>query len=177
MLQSSLHTLPLTYWLQGHIFHAQFSHLLLTGKRISVQKCDCLHSLSAGAVTPDSKLTAFALVQVERFLVVHGQIILNQFKNFPVKAVQQCAFVSALQDRMRERSHSKLFMSKRKITGAMHVERKANPMRNRVPKSKPKPMTATATAFVKAIWADYFNAAAAEQGMMFASLIASTITP
>lgn len=99
-------------------------------------------------------------------MVVHGQIILNQFKNYPNKAVQQCAFLSNLQDRMRERKHSKLFMSKRKITAAMRIERKANPMRNRVPKSKPKPMTATATTFVKAIWADYFNAGAAETGMI-----------
>lgn len=103
------------------------------------------------------------LMQVERFLVVHGQIILNQFKNYPVKAVQQCAFGSALQERMRERSHSKLFMSKRKITAAMRIDRKANPMRNRLPKSNPRPMTATATTFVKAIWADYFNAGSAAE--------------
>jgi hypothetical protein len=111
------------------------------------------------------------VAQVARFLVVHGQIILNQFKNYPVKAVQQCAFVSALQDRMRERSHSKLFMSKRKITAAMRIDRKANPMRNREPKSKPKPMTATATTFVKAIWADYFNAEAADKGVLLIQLL------
>ena len=106
------------------------------------------------------------MLQVERYLVVHGQIILNQFKNFPIKEVQQCSFVSNLQDRMRQRRHSKLFMSKRKITGAMRIGRKANPMRNREPKSKPKPMTATATTFVKAIWADYFNAGAADKGVL-----------
>lgn len=102
-------------------------------------------------------------------MLVHGQIILNQFKNYPVKAIQQCAFVSALQTRMSERKHSKLFMSKRKFTANMRIAKKVNPMRNRDPKPKPKPMTATATTLVKAIWADYFCAGAAKAGELSAA--------
>ena len=94
---------------------------------------------------------------MERFLVVHGQIILNQFSHFPIKAVQRCAFVTGLRDRMQARRHSKLYLSKRKITAQMRASRKQNPMRNRSPAFKVKPMTATATNLVKAVWRNYFK--------------------
>ena len=45
-------------------------------------------------------------------MVVHGQIILNQFKHFPNKAVQKAAFVGELRSKMETRKHSKLYMSK-----------------------------------------------------------------
>lgn len=50
----------------------------------------------------------------ERFVVVHGQIILNQFKHFPNKALQNCAFVSSLKTAMEARKHSKLYMKAKK---------------------------------------------------------------
>ncbi len=50
--------------------------------------------------------------RVERFVVVHGQIILNQFKHWPDKAVQRSAFVGELKKRMEQRKHHKLYMSK-----------------------------------------------------------------
>ena len=50
----------------------------------------------------------------ERFVVVHGQIILNQFKHFPNKALQTCAFVSSLKTAMEARKHSKLYMKAKK---------------------------------------------------------------
>ena len=46
---------------------------------------------------------------VERFVVVHGQIILNQFKNFPKKSVANSAFVSGLKAKMELRRHCKLY--------------------------------------------------------------------
>lgn len=46
---------------------------------------------------------------VERFVVVHGQIILNQFKNFPKKSVANSAFVSGLKGKMELRRHCKLY--------------------------------------------------------------------
>lgn len=83
--------------------------------------------------------------------------MLNQFKNFPVKQIQRCAFVGHLQKQMEARRHSRLYLSKRKITAEMRVGRKLNPMRERVAKSKPKPMTATATTLVKSVWMNYFG--------------------
>lgn len=49
---------------------------------------------------------------VERFLVVHGQIVLNQFKAYPNKAIQRAAFVGELRARMEQRKHCKLYMGK-----------------------------------------------------------------
>jgi hypothetical protein len=46
---------------------------------------------------------------VERFLVVHGQILLNQIRLFPKQAVQRSAFVGALKERMATRRHFKLY--------------------------------------------------------------------
>ncbi len=46
---------------------------------------------------------------VERFVVVHGQIILNQFKNFPKKSVANSAFVGGLKAKMELRRHCKLY--------------------------------------------------------------------
>ena len=41
--------------------------------------------------------------------MVHGQVVLNQFKHYPVKAVRDAAFVPALRERMAQRRHSKLY--------------------------------------------------------------------
>lgn len=89
---------------------------------------------------------------------MHGQIILNSFKQFPRKAVQTCGLVAGLTERMQQRRHSKLFLSKRKITSAGRAGRKLNPMRDRTVASRPKPMTATATTLVHDVWMDYFAA-------------------
>ena len=89
---------------------------------------------------------------MERFLIVHGQVILNQFKLYPNKAVRDSGFVAALRTRMQQRRHSKLYMgSKGKVKGGLN----RNPMRERTG-GRPKPMHATATAMVKGIWASYF---------------------
>ncbi len=66
---------------------------------------------------------------MERFLVVHGQILLNQFKHYPVKAVQQSAFVGALKDKMEMRRHSKLYYGKKVVMKVKAVNR--NPMKVR----------------------------------------------
>ena len=95
--------------------------------------------------------------------MVHGQIILNQFKNYPIKSVQRCAFVTQLKERMEARRHAKLYLSKRKITVEMRRDRKVNPMRGRAPAFKPTPMTATATHLVKEVWLDYFKGGAVEE--------------
>ena len=64
---------------------------------------------------------------VERFVVVHGQIILNQFKHFPNKAIQSCAFVNSLKSAMEARKHSKLYSSTKKAVKLKTANR--NPMK------------------------------------------------
>lgn len=69
------------------------------------------------------------LASVERFVVVHGQILLNQFKHFPNKAIQSCAFVNSLKTAMEARKHSKLYSSTKKSLKSKSVNR--NPMQVR----------------------------------------------
>jgi hypothetical protein len=66
---------------------------------------------------------------VERFVVVHGQILLNQFKHFPVKAVANSAFAATLKDKMEMRRHSKLYYGKKAVLKVKAVNR--NPMKVR----------------------------------------------
>ena len=51
---------------------------------------------------------------MERFVVVHGQIILNQFRVYPNKAIAASAFATALKAAMESRRHSKLYMASAK---------------------------------------------------------------
>ena len=68
--------------------------------------------------------------KVERFVVVHGQIILNQFRHYPSKAVQASAFATALKAAMESRRHSKLYMGSAKAKHAVGSNR--NPMKVRL---------------------------------------------
>ena len=76
-----------------------------------------------------------------------------------MEIMKRCAFVGQLQKQMEARRHSRLYLSTRKITAEMRAGRKLNPMRERTAKSKPKPMTATATTLVKSVWMNYFGGA------------------
>ena len=67
------------------------------------------------------------IAAVERFIVVHGQILLNQFKHFPNKAIQSCAFVNSLKTAMEARKHSKLYSSTKKAVKLKTANR--NPMK------------------------------------------------
>ncbi|KAF5833083.1 hypothetical protein DUNSADRAFT_10702, partial [Dunaliella salina] len=102
---------------------------------------------------------------VQRFVVVHGQIILNQFRHYPNKAVQRAAFTTELRRNMETRKHHKLYMSKAKALKTAKAPRNANPMRTRAALGlRAKPMPATATTMVKAVWHNYFfgNSVAAQ---------------
>ena len=88
-------------------------------------------------------------------MVVHGQILLNQFQHFPNKAVARSAFVGVLKERMAQRRHHMLYSAPR--TAARVRGLRANPMRDRA-SARAKPMTATATAMVRAVWESYFPA-------------------
>lgn len=61
---------------------------------------------------------AVQLEHVERYLVVHGQILLSQIKAYPSKDVQRSQFVASLKQKMEARRHSKLYYSKRGFSKA-----------------------------------------------------------
>lgn len=66
--------------------------------------------------------------RVERYLVVHGQILLNQIKAYPNQAVQRSQFVTGLKTKMEMRKHSKLYYTK-KGTGKLTKGVQRNPMK------------------------------------------------
>ncbi|KAK3183178.1 hypothetical protein Dsin_030464 [Dipteronia sinensis] len=52
---------------------------------------------------------------VERHVVVHGQIILQQFSEFPDETIRKCAFVTGLCVKMEERHHTKWLVKKKVV--------------------------------------------------------------
>jgi DNA (cytosine-5)-methyltransferase 1 len=55
------------------------------------------------------------LAAVEKYVVVHGQIILQQFREYPDRLIQQSAFGAGLLAQMEARHHTKLLLSKKKL--------------------------------------------------------------
>ncbi|XP_066333917.1 DNA (cytosine-5)-methyltransferase 1A-like isoform X3 [Miscanthus floridulus] len=90
---------------------------------------------------------------VERYVVVHGQIILQQFADFPDVSIQRSAFVTGLILKMEERRHTKLVMKKK--SQAMKGEN-LNPSAKMGPILRRKLMRATTTRFISKIWGDYY---------------------
>ena len=102
---------------------------------------------------------------VEHFLLVHGQIILNQFRNFPSKEIKQCGFVHQLTEQMSRLRHNKLYQLAAKGAkggGGGGTKTNKNPMKDRAAGGRAKPMNATATKLVLHVWENYFNVAKEE---------------
>ncbi|KAL7593148.1 hypothetical protein Lser_V15G34056 [Lactuca serriola] len=92
---------------------------------------------------------------VERYVVVHGQIILQQFAEFPDDTIRRCAFVSGLEDKMEQRHHTKWLVKKKAIlTKAENM----NPRAAMGPVvSKRKAMPATTTRLINRIWGEFYS--------------------
>ncbi|KAK6939353.1 DNA (cytosine-5)-methyltransferase 1, replication foci domain [Dillenia turbinata] len=93
---------------------------------------------------------------VERYIVVHGQIILQHFTAFPDHNIRKCAFVTGLAKKMEERHHTKLVV-KRKLV-VCKSESNINPRAGMAPvASKRKVMQATTTRLINHIWGEYYS--------------------
>eukprot|EP00887_Chlorella_sp_A99_P005231 scaffold1.g5231.t1 len=68
--------------------------------------------------------------RVERFVVAHGQIILNQFANYPVESVKRSGFAAVLKERMQQLRHCKLYKVARKAEPVRLRGVNRNPMSN-----------------------------------------------
>lgn len=102
--------------------------------------------------------------RVERFVVAHGQIILNQFANYPVESVKRSGFAAVLKERMQQLRHCKLYKVARKAEPVRLRGVNRNPMSNQLHDvARARPMTATATTMVKSIWQAYFRPAAEKE--------------
>ncbi|GMH33098.1 hypothetical protein BSKO_00932 [Bryopsis sp. KO-2023] len=100
---------------------------------------------------------------VRQYVTVHGQIISDQLKNFPVEKVKKSAFAVALLEQMEMRRHFKLYMPKKKTKKASRGGKAVrtvvnkNPMKDRAANNiRAKSMPATATRLVQDIWQHYF---------------------
>ncbi|CAN8255576.1 unnamed protein product [Cochlearia groenlandica] len=92
---------------------------------------------------------------VERYLVVHGAIILQIFAEYPVADIKRCAFILGLASKMEERHHTKWVIKKKKI-----VEKtlNLNPRAGMAPVvSKRKAMQATTTRLINRIWGEFYS--------------------
>ncbi|KQK12690.1 DNA (cytosine-5)-methyltransferase 1A [Brachypodium distachyon] len=90
---------------------------------------------------------------VERYVVVHGQIILQQFANYPDPSIRRSAFVTGLTAKMEDRRHIKLVMKKKsQPTRGENL----NPSANIGPIIRRKLMRATTTRLISKIWGDYY---------------------
>ncbi|KAK7344087.1 hypothetical protein VNO77_13339 [Canavalia gladiata] len=90
----------------------------------------------------------------ERYVVVHGQIILQLFAEFPDKEIRKCAFVTGLANKMEERHHTKWLVKKN--IDAPKGEPNMNPRDAVVPPaSRKKAMQATTTRLINRIWGEY----------------------
>lgn len=95
------------------------------------------------------------IAAVERYVVVHGQIILQQFAEYPDKTIRKCSFVTGLSKKMEERLHTKLLMKKKVL---VQKEANLNPSAAMKPfVSKRKVMRATTTRLINRIWGDYYS--------------------
>lgn len=102
----------------------------------------------------DPKFNFIKIADVERYLVVHGQIILQQFAEYPEEQIRRSAFVTGLMTKMEEKRHVKLLVSKKTL---IKMGRNLNPRAHLQPDAKKsKPMRATTTALVNRIWSSYY---------------------
>ncbi|GLI71179.1 hypothetical protein VaNZ11_016282 [Volvox africanus] len=97
---------------------------------------------------------------VERFVVVHGQVVLNLIGRHYKETIRRSGFTKTLRTLLAERRHRKLEVSGKRGFHKAHVAVVENPVKNRQVRQakKSNPMPATATAQVRQIWSDYFNA-------------------
>jgi DNA (cytosine-5)-methyltransferase 1 len=103
----------------------------------------------------DPKFNFIKAADVERYLVVHGQIILQQFAEYPEEQIRRSAFVTGLMSKMEEKHHVKLLVGKKTM---IKKGRNLNPRAQLQPDAKKsKPMRATTTALVNRIWSSYYT--------------------
>lgn len=93
---------------------------------------------------------------VERYIVVHGQIILQLFAEYPDAKIKKCAFITGLMSKMEERRHTKWLVKAKKVVP--RSEPNLNPRAAVAPiVSSRKAMQATTTKLINRIWGEYYS--------------------
>ncbi|KAJ8765298.1 hypothetical protein K2173_011995 [Erythroxylum novogranatense] len=96
---------------------------------------------------------------VERYVVVHGQIILQLFAEYPDAKIKRCAFVTGLTKKMEERHHTKWLVKKKKIVQKNQPNLNPHAAMAAIGSavSKRKVMQATTTRLINRIWGEYYS--------------------
>ncbi|KAK4740996.1 hypothetical protein SAY87_024584 [Trapa incisa] len=97
------------------------------------------------------------VTDVERYIVVHGQIILQLFAEYPDQIIRNCPFVSGLVKKMEERHHTKWLVKKKKKI-LQKLLPNLNPRAGVGPSlPRKKAMQATTTRLINRIWGEYYS--------------------
>lgn len=91
---------------------------------------------------------------VERYVVVHGQIILQTFSEYPDDVIRKCAFITGLSDKMEERHHTKWLVKKKAV---LKKEVNMNPRASMNPVTSKRAMPATTTRLINRIWGEFYS--------------------
>ncbi|CAH8389414.1 unnamed protein product [Eruca vesicaria subsp. sativa] len=91
---------------------------------------------------------------VDRYLVGHGQIILQMFSEYPNKEIRRCSFALDLARKRAEKQNTRWTIKKKKILFKVNY----NPRAGMAPVvSKRKAMQATTTRLINRIWGEFYS--------------------
>ncbi|KAG2308102.1 hypothetical protein Bca4012_082856 [Brassica carinata] len=90
---------------------------------------------------------------VERYVVGHGQIMLQMFSEFPNKEIRRCSFITGLANRRAEKHNTRWTIKKKKILLKVNL----NPRAGMAPVSKRKAMQATTTRLINRVWGEFYS--------------------
>ncbi|KAJ0260435.1 Bromo adjacent homology (BAH) domain-containing protein [Hirschfeldia incana] len=90
---------------------------------------------------------------VERYVVGHGQIMLQMFSEFPNKEIRRCSFITGLANKRAEKHNTRWTIKKKKISVKVNL----NPRAGMAPASKRKPMQATTTRLINRVWGEFYS--------------------
>ncbi|CAH8276765.1 unnamed protein product [Arabidopsis lyrata] len=132
-----------------------FNMLMMESRVAKLSYADVIKRLS-GLEENDKAYISSDLLEVERYVVVHGQIILQLFEEYPDKDIKRCPFVTGLASKMQDMRHTKWIINKKKkiLQKGMNL----NPRRGMAPVvSRMKAMQATTTRLVNRIWGEFYS--------------------
>ncbi|KAG7543101.1 C-5 cytosine methyltransferase [Arabidopsis thaliana x Arabidopsis arenosa] len=100
----------------------------------------------------DKAYISSEFLNVDRYVVVHGQIILKLLREY--LGIRRCPFVTCLASEMQDRHHTKCIIKKKKKI--LHNQKNLNPGAD-MPRvvSKRKAMQATTTRLINRIWGEF----------------------
>ncbi|CAA7027839.1 unnamed protein product [Microthlaspi erraticum] len=96
-----------------------------------------------------------SLDAVQRYVVAHGQIIMQIFAEYPNKDIQKCTFITDLATKRADKENSRWTIKKKK---QILQKENLNPRANMAPVvSKRKAMQATTTRLINRIWGEFYS--------------------